>query len=97
MHDIRQLPFSDLQVASLLSKRRSKKEQLKNKKQVAEALLGLPKLRLLTFPDDMINYDWFWEAAVESIVELDRAKWQRLHSEGNSVVYKRVLDPTNRG
>ena len=69
------------------------KEQLRNKRQIAEALLGLPKLRLLTCPED--KCDWRWETAVELIVGVDQGKWRRLYSQGNSVVYRRVLEPTD--
>ena len=66
---------------------------LGNKKpitQAKKALLGLPKLRLLTCPGD-----GFWDRtrAVESIVDLQRDKWQCLHRQGTSVVYRRVIDP----
>ena len=65
-------------------------EQLRNQERVAGALLGLPELRLLTCPGH--DFDWGHEAAVESIVGLDRAKWRRLCSPGNSFVYRRVKE-----
>ena len=78
---------------SLLIDPEFEEEQLRKERQVAEALLGLPKLRLLTCPED--DYDRKRDSAVESIVGLEKAKWRRLYSQGNSVVYRRVREPTD--
>ena len=85
--------FSCIQVVSLSTG--TMKEQSRNRKfaaKVKKALLGLPKLRLLTCPGR--NSDWGRAPAVELIVGLHRARWRRLYSEGNSIVYRRVLEPT---
>ena len=77
-----------MQVVSLLTS--PKNEQLrKDVVQVKKALLGLPKLRLLTCPVGVCEQE---TAAVVSIVGVHRAKWQHMYSQGNSVVYRRILE-----
>ena len=83
-----------LQVASLYT--HSKREELWDERMVGlveEALLKLPKLRLLTCPG--LDCDQDQTHSVESVVDVNRPKWRCLYRQGYSVAYRRVLDHTD--
>ena len=84
-----------MQVASQYTS--SKREELWDERMIVllkNFLLKLPKLRLLTCPG--VDCDRDQTYSVESVVDLNSAKWQWLYRQGYSIAYRRVLDQTDR-